>query len=249
MIFYTGTHKVNHAKDLDRAFLSVSILRNRRSDFVAHDWIMDSGAFTEVSTYGRYRNDPDEYAQQIERWKTCGNLQIAVCQDYMCEPWIIEKTGLTVSDHQRLTIERYDALLTMTTVSIMPVLQGYQVEEYLAHLNMYGERLADGAWVGVGSICKRNSRPVVIRRILGAIAHQRPDLRLHGFGLKLTALADAKVTDLLYSADSMAWSWAARYEGRDANAVSEAIAYTERVLAIAGTKPSQLEIGLSELGI
>jgi hypothetical protein len=38
---------------------------------------------------------------------------------------------LTVADHQRLTIERYDALLAEDTgVYIMPVLQGYSPAEY-----------------------------------------------------------------------------------------------------------------------
>ena len=41
-------------------------------------------------------------------------------------------------------------------VYIMPVLQGYKPEEYIEHLNMYGSRPSLGAWVGVGSVCKRN---------------------------------------------------------------------------------------------
>jgi hypothetical protein len=42
-----------------------------------------------------------------------------------------------------------------------------------------------------------------------AIKNERPDLRLHGFGLKTTALADPLVRSMLWSADSMAWSFAA----------------------------------------
>lgn len=45
-------------------------------------------------------------------------------------------------------------------------------------------------------------------------ADARPDLLLHGFGLKTTALACGAVRDLLHTADSMAWSFAARREGR-----------------------------------
>ena len=76
----------------------------------------------------------------------------------MCEPWIIRKTGLSVAEHQCLTIERYDALLPLVQgVYVMPVLQGYMAEDYLRHLDMYGDRLSHGAYVGVGSVCKRNT--------------------------------------------------------------------------------------------
>lgn len=70
---------------------------------------------------------------------------------------MLEKTGLTITDHQRLTIERYDELLRCDTgVYIMPVLQGYAPKDYVSHVRQYGYRLAQGAWVGVGSVCKRN---------------------------------------------------------------------------------------------
>ena len=35
-------------------------------------------------------------------------------------------------------------------------------------------------------------------------------MRLHGFGIKLTALSSVTVRSLLYSSDSMAWSFAGR---------------------------------------
>ena len=39
-----------------------------------------------------------------------------------------------VADHQRLTIERYDALVPLVKPYVMPVLQGYTVGDYLRHL-------------------------------------------------------------------------------------------------------------------
>src|SRR5690242_1788010 len=104
--------------------ISVNRLRNRKSDFEVNEWVLDSGAFTEISRFGHYRNSVQIYAEEIKRWKTCGQLVGAVSQDFMTEPFILEKTGLTVKDHQRLTIERYDELLQCDTgVYILPVLQ------------------------------------------------------------------------------------------------------------------------------
>jgi hypothetical protein len=74
----------------------------------------------------------------------------------------------------------------------------------------------------VGSLCKRQGDPAVIAGILDAILQDRPGLRLHGFGCKRTSLLDPQVRRRLATADSMAWSYAARFEGRDRNAWDEA---------------------------
>lgn len=211
MRFFVGLHQPSDAQHFDAAFVSVNRLRKRKSAFMVGDWIMDSGAFTEIATFGGYRYAGAEYAAEIRRWSKCGNLLAAVAQDYMCEAHMLAKTGLTIADHQRLTIERYDALLAENTgVYILPVLQGYAPADYAAHVSQYGARLTPGMWVGVGSVCKRNGDRRAIEAVLLAIKTERPDLRLHGFGLKQAALSSGLVRDLLETADSMAWSFAAR---------------------------------------
>lgn len=230
MKFFTGLHQPSDAKHFGAAFVSVNRLRGRKGPFAVGDWIMDSGAFTEISTHGRYRHDVSEYAAEIRRWANNGNLLAAVAQDWMCEPFIVAKTGLSVWEHQVLTVLRYDELLKENTgVYIMPVLQGYAPAEYVEHLTVYGDRLAHGQWVGVGSVCKRNSDPRAVAAVLHAIKTARSDLRLHGFGLKTTALADPLVSGLLETADSMAWSFAARRQGRNANDWREAVTWAENI--------------------
>lgn len=230
MKFFTGLHQPSDAKHFGAAFVSVNRIRNRKSAFEVGDWIMDSGAFTEITTHGRYRHSVEDYAEQIIRWKGNGNLLAAVSQDYMCEPFIVEKTGLSIAEHQRLTIERYDALVACVTgVYILPVLQGFAPQDYVSHIRQYGDRLAYGAWVGVGSICKRNGNIRAIEDVLLTIHAERPDLRLHGFGLKTTALSSGLVQELLETADSMAWSFAARIQGRNGNDWREAKRWTENI--------------------
>ena len=229
MIFFPGIFHPSAAPRFPRCMVSVNVLRRRVSDFSPGDWIMDSGAFTEVARHGGYREGVAAYAEQIARWSSCGTLVAAVAQDWMCEPFVLARTGMTTADHQRLTIDRYDALRPLVGAYVMPVIQGYHPTEYAAHVRAYGDRLAPGAWVGVGSVCKRNANPDAVVAVLVAIMGERPDLRLHGFGVKLTALSDPRVRGLLWSADSMAWSFAARRNGRNANDHGEAIAYAERV--------------------
>lgn len=229
MIFYVGMFDVYHAKHLPRNFINVNRLRKRKGDFEVGDWIMDSGAFTEISEHGKWRSTAADYATQIERWRRCGNLQAAVAQDMMCEPFILEKTGLTTQTHQAITIERYLALRDMTDVPIMPVIQGYNQRDYIAHLAQYGTILEPGAWVGVGSVCKRNTDPRIIEYILCGIKAHRPDLRLHGFGLKISALKHHPIRQLLYSADSMAWSYHAHKNGRDNHDWREADRFRQKI--------------------
>lgn len=144
---------------------------------------------------------------------------------------MLARTGLSVRQHQRLTLERYDAIRApgVGGVRLMPVLQGWATDDYRRHLDDYGERLGPAAWVGVGSVCKRQGDPRTIGLILERILRARPDLRLHGFGDKLTALRSAAVRSMLYSADSMAWSYAARRQGGDQNDWMEAFRFAERI--------------------
>lgn len=237
MLFFSGWHQPRNGPsgcaNFDRCMVSVNRLIGRKSGFPVQDWILDSGAFTRIST-GKGHLSTKQYAKLIDRWSHNGNLVAAISQDYMCESFILSKTGLSIPVHQTLTVHRYDRLLAELKALncqtyLMPVLQGFAPSDYVRHLEMYGQRLSHGAWVGVGSVCKRNGNPAQIESVLLAIKTTRPDLRLHGFGLKKTALNSSIVWDLLYSADSLAASYAARMAGKNANCPQTALAYAKKI--------------------
>lgn len=253
--FFPGLHQPADAQHFDRACISVNRLRGRKKPLPANVLVfVDSGAFRELELYGEYRHSVDEYATELHRLYTLRvvNIAVVVAQDYMCEPFMLAKTGLTIADHQRLTVERYDALVVAlerlfdghVPFPVLPVLQGYAPEDYARHVEMYGDRLKPNMWVGVGSVCKRNGSPDKIYAVLSKIAGVRPDLLLHGFGVKLTSLAHAGIRKLLATADSMAWSFAARKQGRNANDWREAKRFLDRVLALLSTpaEPEQTEL-------
>lgn len=242
-LFFVGLHKPQFAAQFERCMVSINVLEKRRSDFAVHKWLLDSGAFTRIST-GCGHMPIKDYAGQIERWSRCGELEAAVAQDYMCEPFILVKTGMTIEEHQRLTIANYTELraLVRSDIYIMPVLQGYEPQEYVAHILMYGELLSPSMWVGVGSICKRNSNPSAIEAVLLAIKTRRPDLQLHGFGLKKTALRSPIVNLLLKSSDSAGWSYAERMKGGDANGPLGAHRYVNAVRDM----PIQMRLEMQE---
>lgn len=254
-IFLPGLHRPAVSHMFDYAFISANRLWDSAPVISAHKWVMDSGAFDEIFRHGRYRHSVEDYAHLIRKYQHNEGLLAAVAQDYMCERMICAKVlGIPESEltdemfqaqvlkHQEMTIERYDALMRQDVggVYIMPVLQGFEPEEYVRHLRMYGNKLAQGAWVGVGSVCKRQGDPTYMLAVLEAIHAERPDLRLHGFGVKLTALKNPRIAELFYSADSMAWSFASRKRWGDPNSVRAAMFFETQVREAVGLKPGFL---------
>lgn len=237
--FYVGLHQPSDAHRFSLACISINRLRGRKKPLEGVKVLVDSGAFTELNLHGKYRHSVDEYATELHRLYTAGvvNIEAAVAQDYMCEAFMLAKTGLTVERHQQLTIERYDALVEAlerlfggaVPFPVVPVLQGYNPADYERHVVAYGDRLKPDMWVGVGSVCKRNGTPEAIATVLRTIKAVRPDLRLHGFGVKKTSLLNASVRSLLETADSMAWSFAARKQGRDPNSWVEAKNFSDHI--------------------
>lgn len=127
----------------------------------------------------------------------------------MCEPVMLAKTGKTIAEHQALTIESFLTLRDLAPeIPWMPVLQGWQCDDYLDHIEQYaaaGVDLTEEPIVGVGSICRRQASSQAAR-IVRAIALQR--IRIHAFGVKSDGIK--MYGDWIASADSMAWSYTAR---------------------------------------
>ena len=242
-LLYVGIHVVSFAARLERCMISYNKLERRREPFAAGRWILDSGAFTRI-TSGRGHAPPDEYARAIDRWADCGTLEAAVSQDWMCEPFVLEITGLSVREHQRLTTANYLDLRERVEAYVMPVVQGYTPKEYARHADELAPHLEEGAWVGLGSVCKRQGSPDQLSAIISAVLDVRPDLRLHGFGVKRTALERLDISSRLWSVDSMAWSFAGRRETpQRQNDLAYAQEWAAGVEAIT-PEPSQVAMGL-----
>jgi hypothetical protein len=131
----------------------------------------------------------------------------AAPMDWMCEPVILKKTGLTVAQHQRRTVDNFLELRgSRVGDKIIPVLQGWTLDDYAKCRDMYDQAGVDLALervVGVGTVCRRQSTTEAAE-----IFEAFSDLRLHGFGVKGGGIG--KYRAHLASADSMAWSFAAR---------------------------------------
>ena len=88
-------------------------------------WACDSGAFSVLAKYGAYPADAEkEYAEALQRYREeIGGLIWAAPQDWMCETWILKRTGLSVTEHQRrscLSVCRLRELVP--DIHVIPVL-------------------------------------------------------------------------------------------------------------------------------
>lgn len=192
MRFYLGTHETSWLGKTDKPlFISRRRLALRKKNPRAlGPWALDSGGFTEIKMFGKWVTPARQYVEEVRRWRDeIGKMEWAAIQDWMCEPFMLEKTGKTVKEHQELTLRNYLELREMAPeIPWVPVLQGYASPEYRRHQEMYekaGIELAKLPTVGLGSICRRQ----------GLITK----------GLQMCGGKD------LYSSDSMSWSVDARY--------------------------------------
>jgi hypothetical protein len=178
-------------------------------------WVLDSGGFTELSKYGRWTISAPTYVDLVRTYQAqVGQLEWAAPMDWMCEPFMLAKTGLTVWEHQRRTVDNFVNLHSLAPeLPIIPVVQGWSVYEYERCVKMYqheGIDLSLEPVVGVGSVCRRGNDTQddaeQVIRLLASICGP-----LHGFGVSIRGLR--RYADALGSSDSQAWSLWTRHEG------------------------------------
>jgi hypothetical protein len=207
--FFLGAHQPHWLRLADfPLFVSHRRLaKYQRLPRAACDWALDSGGFSELALYGKWKTTEAEYIDAVNRYDTgIGRLAWAAPMDWMCEPQMLEKTGLSVAEHQYRTVENF--LELCEEIPVIPVLQGWTLDDYLHCTELYaqaGVNLAVEPVVGVGSVCRRQNTAEA-ELIFSELADM--GLRLHGFGVKTTGLA--RFGDRLVSSDSMSWSYDAR---------------------------------------
>jgi hypothetical protein len=204
--FWLGTHEA-HWLALTDVPLFIShrrLAKRKRLPVAVGEWALDSGGYTELNKPPhRWVTTVDSYAEAVERYRVeIGGLQWAAPMDWMCEPHVLELTGLSVREHQERTVQNF--LDLRDRGPFVPVLQGQTLGDYERCIGLYGSAGVDLTavpLVGLGTVCRRGRTPE-IARIVSELA--QAGLRLHGFGMK--SAGAARVGHLLESADSMAWS-------------------------------------------
>lgn len=231
--FYLGTHQPNwlwNGNALGPMFVAAHRMK-RKSAFPPSTvpFALDSGGFNHLLREGKWTTSPREYAEHAQRIMVeTGKMEWAAVQDWVCAPPVLAKTGRTVEDHQKLTLESYFELQHLAPrVKWTPILQGSSKDDYLRHVEMHeeaGVKLEELDVVGVGSVAPRQTQDMVVE--LFEELNSR-GINLHGFGIKLEGLR--RSLPFLRSSDSMAWSFHARKNGGDRNGQPDAERYRKLV--------------------
>ena len=229
--YYVGAHRP-HWLGLTTAPLFVShvTLRGRKTlprratlaDGTPAPWALDSGQFSDVSRNGRdsvwVSGTPAQrtaairaYADDVRRYRDeVGGLVFAAALDVMCEPDMLELTGLTERECQQISLDNYLELVAYAPdLPWAAPLQGWRIGSHARMVDMYLEHgidLRTLPHVTVGSICRRPN--AVSAALIIDSLHALGLRNLHAFGLKADAFE--MVADKVASADSMAWSAASR---------------------------------------
>lgn len=142
MKFFLGVHRPNWLPlSSVPLFVSRRVLGPMKTLPRANcEWALDSGGFTELSMHGRWTLSAADYVADVRRFTDeIGRLAWAAPQDWMCEPSMLAKTGLSVADHQQRTIDNYLELMAIAPeMPWTPVLQGWAISDYWRHAEAYG---------------------------------------------------------------------------------------------------------------
>lgn len=225
---YLGIHRQYWQPDRRltevRTFISRRVFAKQIMHRASGPYAIDSGGFTELQKYGRWTITADRYVQFLRRcWDEVGPFDFAAPMDWMCEPAVIsgglfarqhfKGTKLSVRTHQRLTVRNFLQLRDLAPeLPIIPVIQGWDRDDYLRCADMYAARgvdLGTESLVGLGSVCRRQDTDEAAE-IVDALRDWGVP-RLHGFGFKIEGLR--KCWGVLRSADSLSASLDGRYAG------------------------------------
>jgi hypothetical protein len=227
-------------------------------------YAIDSGAFTALDSGNPdhpWHLGEDSYAELVQRviFHTRVTPMFVAAQDRPCEPELLAKTGRDVRRNIFETVENFCYLSeNHPDEPWLPTLQGWTPDDYVMCAEVYeqyGVDLGKYRNVGLGSVCRRGAEQTAnVIEVVKTLAPLR--LNLHGFGMSIDALRVC--APYLTSADSTAWSLAARrrqlrldgceHVGDCRNCLSWALAWRETVFdAIRAGDPAQPPVELARM--
>lgn len=178
---------------------------------------LDSGAYSELDQRGTWTWTLAEFVAFVRKaCTTLGTVRHVGIQDWMCEPWILAKTGLSLEEHQRRTVASYlDLCAAAPEIPWVATLQGFTLADYLRCAELYaraGVDLNAQPLVGLGSVCRRSGTRELVD-VLDGLARELPMVRWHGYGVKSEGALQSCAG--LRSVDSDAWSSRGRHAEGD----------------------------------
>jgi hypothetical protein len=172
-----------------------------------HGRWLDCGGYTVLNRYGDYPWSAAAYANLVAILRP----DYYATMDYPCEPDITRALRLATNEERiQATVanaaafaQEYEPMIDGP--QLVPVIQGWTLDEYLYCLHLYQEADMIREYMAVGSMCTR-SNDEQLKEIVPALyeaARRAGVFRLHFFGFKMSSVLDG-LQPYIYSQDSAA---------------------------------------------
>ena len=191
--------------------------------------IIDSGAYDFIiKRKAEYPYEPKEYFIDILNLFNNGviPLDYLVTMDLICNPLNNKTEHKNNLKKIRKTIEntkKLDQLFEQEDpkFKLMPVIQGYSVEEYemcvkyLIESNILISKKSSDFLVGIGSLANRK-KVSEIKAVVKAVSRKFSEndyknIKLHLFGISLNAIKNHEIAQKIVSFDSFSWTFPYRF--------------------------------------
>lgn len=195
-------------RDLD-ILVSARMLIKMNTSSVAYRYIsefrsviLDSGAFGSAFWDGGYTYSLDDYLEIVDRVQP----DYWVSMDYPCEPNIMR--DLPTRARIIKSVENTKILNAAPFPGFLPVIQGWEVADYLYCVELMKQYQLIKPVMGIGSICRRGKQAPIVE-IIRHISEGLPGIKFHAFGVKINTLRynNGEILNYLHSIDTAAWQF------------------------------------------
>ena len=170
--------------------------------------MLDSGGFSFFTKYSDYPFELNKYIEWIHNMNEANDGKVNYCaiRDYPCEPLINRASISTNKERIEKTVQNaIECIDTDNTINWMPVLQGYDLEEYLSCLDLYKDVGIIEDILAIGSMCRRTDIKT-IEKIIRSIKKEYNG-KIHLFGLTMNALKSKYIVDNTFSCDTIGYTF------------------------------------------
>lgn len=182
---------------------------------------LDSGGFSFFSQCGDYPFSRQDYVGLIQYYKPL----LWASLDYPCEPGVHRVHNQTNYERIECTLEHLEYFSSLRMWGLMPVVQGYTMDERLYCLRQMVKRGLSRPYMAIGSLCILKSSAEIDSIVLQlSLAAEKMGFspRWHLLGVKLDFFSSVRFSfPWVHSFDTAAWELGKSGETRNARTQEE----------------------------
>jgi hypothetical protein len=174
------------------------------------DLMLDSGGFSFLNRFGDYPISWNMFVDWVHKMNDVNNgiVSYVATPDYPCEKEITRTCELA-TNFERIIKTIDNAVVVMDKypdIKWMPVIQGYNFEEYKQCLDLYRSRGINPEKFAIGSMCRRSDVRQIEQYVKKLIEYGLKE-KIHLFGLCAKGLKSKYLDSVVDSSDSISYTY------------------------------------------